>query len=59
MDPNAALSQIRRIVSKYARRGGSAMTDHDAGVLFDAVEALDGWLSNGGFLPAHWAKGRQ
>lgn len=55
MDPNATLKRIRELVE--------AVLDHDlddrdaldaAGYLADAVQALDQWLSKGGFLPEAW-----
>jgi hypothetical protein len=41
MDPNAALALIRDTGSSPEER-------------LEAFEALDGWLSRGGFLPADW-----
>lgn len=46
MDPNEALETIR---SLYRDHGPD-----EWGQLADAVEALDDWLSKGGFLPAEW-----
>jgi len=58
MDPNKALATIRRLTAKYAFEGGSELTSDDAVEFFDAVEALDGWLSQGGFLPDGWQDAR-
>lgn len=63
MDPNAALLELRRIVS------GEAYPSRDEdGAFYDAqgqamrmaelFEGLDEWLSRGGFLPEDWSKGR-
>ncbi len=48
MDPNETLSQIRQILAH----------DRDAARLADLVEALDGWLTEGGFMPQAWASTR-
>lgn len=45
MDPDEALAIIRRAVEDEA--------PYDA---LEAWEALDKWLSNGGFLPKAWAR---
>lgn len=64
MDPNTALEAIRAHVDR-ARRQIDADTDHPSfsvvsnGTvvpLLDAVEALDEWLSRGGFLPEPWER---
>lgn len=57
MDPDAALATARSAIAAI-RKGedshGEFMTDaHDD--LADAFEALDGWITKGGFLPAAWA----
>lgn len=52
MDPNATLTRIRDLVH-YLRVDD---TDRDvAADLTDAVEALDRWITRGGFLPAAWS----
>lgn len=53
MDPNEALKLARAAVQDY-RDNHPANDAADA--LAEAFEALDGWLSKGGFLPAAWAK---
>lgn len=58
MDPNATLKEIRNLQAEVTRRrlaGGS--TYHIADLLSaiaERCEALDGWLSKGGFLPDAW-----
>jgi len=58
MDPNATLAEIRRLAS-------AIRSDADAGIgasrlplrsarLAELCEALDGWISRGGFLPDAW-----
>ena len=54
MDPNACLARIREIIEK-----GSHPLDHqDAEDLAENIDALDGWLSRGGFLPVEWTNNR-
>jgi len=56
MDPNAALDELRAIAARV--RADHRLTHADverAGELFDA---LDGWLTRGGYLPAPWDKAR-
>jgi hypothetical protein len=43
MDPNTALANFR-----------AAYANGDATEAADAMAALDGWLSMGGFLPTAW-----
>jgi hypothetical protein len=56
MDPDAALATARSALAAI-RAGedshGEHMTDAKDD-LVDAFEALDGWISRGGFLPAAW-----
>jgi hypothetical protein len=62
MDPNIALEDIRKAIASTAI--DPSRTDFDdvlyqAGIVaFDAFEALDEWLSKGGFLPSAWVNGR-
>lgn len=51
MDPNAALAEIRSIIASF-----ESDPDFDSGRLIDLVEALDGWMSKGGFAPFAWGK---
>ena len=52
MDPNATLTAIRTIVTQtYTDEGAGT---GDLAQLVDLVEALDAWLSKGGFAPAAW-----
>lgn len=54
MDPNATLAEIRKrltVLDGCMRKGERSML---AGELAELVEALDGWLSRGGFLPTAW-----
>lgn len=62
MDPNVALETMRRLSARLfrtldAEEGGGVDTE-DALELAEAAQALDQWLSRGGFLPSDWAKAR-
>lgn len=51
MDPNECLNRIRALVLTFRESDdseGSALAEH--------IEALDGWLSSGGFLPQAWER---
>ena len=53
MDPNEALKNARAALAMIRARPIS--TEDGAYEQFtDAFEALDGWLSKGGFLPDAW-----
>lgn len=52
MDPNAALEAIRReirLLDAVAPPGSAPER------LVEAFDALDEWLSRGGFLPSDWS----
>jgi len=65
MDPNENLREQRRIVTEINR-----LADGDEGCftidemaekaqrLAELVEAMDQWISRGGFLPREWSRGR-
>ncbi len=57
MDPNACLKELRELVEKSTYGKITDVADYER--LTDLVEALDGWLSEGGFLPEDWQKNRQ
>lgn len=52
MDPNATLAEIRLIIARICE--GAPFVE-DERRLAELVEALDGWISRGGFLPAEWS----
>ncbi len=52
MDPNATLRDIRLAVANIERHDDSA--DPETLHLCDLWNALDDWLSGGGFLPRDW-----
>lgn len=55
MDPNAALQQLRDLTSDVLRESDGAPLDVRRS-LAEAFQALDSWLSTGGFLPAAWER---
>lgn len=54
MDPNEALRRVREHITHILNDDG----DCDVTELAEAFDALDGWLTRGGFLPAAWEIGR-
>jgi hypothetical protein len=62
MDPNATLKSIMykvERVHRWLKKDGTIgmdqeMTDVFVGELADQIEALDGWITSGGFLPERW-----
>lgn len=65
MDPNATLKELRELAVEQHRLEDS--TDPKvtvrmatiAGRMAELVEALDGWLVAGGYLPTAWATVRE
>lgn len=53
MDPTANLAEQRRIVA--AVLSGTSHHD-DLTRLAELVEALDEWITRGGFLPTQWKR---
>jgi hypothetical protein len=51
MDPNAALDEIRAIVTRI--QNGTAH-DLDSDRLAELFAGLDDWIKSGGFLPTAW-----
>lgn len=49
MDPDATLTKIRELVSMLVDHPGEPTRE-----LAELAEALDEWLSRGGFLPEAW-----
>jgi hypothetical protein len=56
MDPNAVLKAIRDGIVNLSdlMEQGYAPYPEDVQVLLSQAEALDEWLSQGGYLPADW-----
>jgi hypothetical protein len=58
MDPNEALRRLRAAVAALGAipaADGTPLAEHGADVL-EHWEALDQWLTRGGFLPDGWAQ---
>lgn len=62
MDPNANLAEQIELAGKIIRDSDTAdpstinpVDPDDANRLAELVQALDGWLTNGGFLPGRWS----
>lgn len=56
MDPNATLEELRDLADDVLRKLWTDMgpSDTDIELLASAVQNLDGWIRNGGFLPTDW-----
>ena len=54
MDPDAMLSSLRAEAQEILRG-----EEPSPAAMAEAFEALDQWLSKGGFLPSDWAVPRQ
>lgn len=54
MDPNEALRISRMLVREAHASFTSHLEDEEIARLVEAFDALDQWLTNGGFLPAAW-----
>lgn len=61
MDPDAALLRFRRAYTEARKTSDENGTVHPQVLeeLISTAEALDTWLSNGGFLPEDWRKERE
>lgn len=58
MDPNETLRKARATVAairKWENEGRAYMSRPDYDDLVDAFEALDEWLTKGGFHPREWS----
>jgi hypothetical protein len=62
MDPQANLAEQRSIAARIIERLDNPgrvqpyRLEHDAERLAELVQALDEWLTRGGFLPARWER---
>lgn len=59
MDPDQCLRELREAVASMKvemSKGFAGDIGDDADVAIAKFEALDQWLSRGGFLPADWRK---
>ena len=53
MDPNANLKEMYELVEAIIEGDNQSA---EAVRLAELVEAMDGWLRHGGFLPQRWAR---
>jgi hypothetical protein len=58
MDPNANLKEMLELAQEIreAYDADETISETDSARLAELVEALDGWLSNKGFLPGRWSR---
>ena len=56
MDPDANLRELRALADAILQGEGTPADCRRAVRLAELVEALDGWLSGGGFLPRKWER---
>lgn len=54
MDPTATLIAIRALVKVIHENNDSERWEELATDLAEVAEALDGWMTRGGFLPVQW-----
>jgi hypothetical protein len=54
MDPDEALRQLRRAIAQYRQAADPGQQLQAADRVIDHAEALDHWLTGGGFPPAAW-----
>lgn len=54
MDPNETLRQLRHVV-QLNNQDNLITDDHTLDYVLERVQALDTWLTDGGFLPDDWA----
>lgn len=55
MDPDEALTEMRIAIAKLrAQLGGGPDEEELAQAVLDTWEALDGWMSRGGYRPEDW-----
>lgn len=57
MDPNETLRRMRELAKSILDSDitTSITVEVDAEELAQLVQSLDGWITNGGFLPTKWA----
>ena len=55
MDPNENLRLIRLTIKQMKADDNAVIFAAHGGEVAEYFEALDGWLSKGGFLPSDWA----
>jgi hypothetical protein len=56
MDPNQTLHDLRSALAEYRVATSVSAADDAAERLAEHIQALDDWLSTGGFLPTDWSR---
>ena len=62
MDPNACLTELLQLAAEGIRRSDideASLNADKTDRMCELVQALDGWLSKGGFLPQAWGEAQQ
>lgn len=55
MDPDATLQAIRDLTEDYAKAPDAFGADN-LNTLVERIDALDAWITDGGFLPNDWSE---
>lgn len=58
MDPNEALRRLRDAITQFRETTLEVNRLDAAHYMAEYADALDGWLSHGGFLPDAWSAKR-
>lgn len=57
MDPNETLKRLRALTMNVLGQAENGLDDPDSCFeLAECAQALDEWISKGGFLPAAWSR---
>lgn len=56
MDPDVCLQKIRELIVELRGSSKISTTEACADEISEHFEALDEWISKGGFMPADWAR---
>lgn len=56
MDPNETLRQLREMVTEILDEGSEDDSTEREDEFAQLFQALDEWVSKGGFLPRNWVK---
>lgn len=58
MDPDTCLEELRKLLAKYKQQKDN-LDEADVQDLVVRAEAIDDWMSKGGFLPKTWQETRR
>lgn len=58
MDPNTTLATLRELCANQLSGKDGADPSTIGGEIAEAFEALDEWITKGGFLPSDWQSSR-